>query len=276
MLNEECGVFGVFGHKEAAKLTYLGLYSLQHRGQESAGIVTANHKHIRIIKNMGLVSEVFNPTNLLELHGDRAIGHVRYSTTGSSHLKNAQPFLADTSKGKVAIAHNGTLTNAKQLHEKLKDSGSIFQSSLDSEIIIHLLSKSIQENLIEALIEALGQVKGAYSLALLAKDKIIAARDPQGFRPLSIGKLDGAYILSSETCAFDLIGAKFVRDVEPGEVVIIDSKGLHSQKAFPFHRNAFCVFEFIYFARPDSRLLGKSVHEIRKSFGRQLSIEHAV
>ena len=276
MLKEECGIFGVFGHEDAAKLTYLGLYALQHRGQESAGITTFDHTRFRTIKEMGLVSEIFNPKNLSQLTGNIAVGHVRYSTMGSSNIKNTQPFLVETSKGTLAITHNGNLVNAKELHKELKSSGSIFQTNLDSEIIIHLLSKSRQPNLPDAFIEALKQVKGAYSLLLLDKNSLIAARDPYGFRPLCLGKLDSGWVVSSETCAFDLIGASYIRDIEPGEILLISKEGLKSMKPFSFDRHAFCIFEFIYFARPDSQILGQSVHCIRKKLGKRLAKEAPV
>ena len=275
-MKEECGIFGVFGHKDAANLTYLGLYALQHRGQESAGIVTQNHKRFKVIKDMGLVSEVFNPKNLAELTGDNAIGHVRYSTTGSSTIKNAQPFLAETSKGGIAIAHNGNLVNAAELHEELESSGSIFQTTMDSEVIIHLLSRSDSENITDALIETLSRIKGAYSLLIMGKDNLIAVRDTFGFRPLCLGKLDGAYVLSSETCALDLIQAEYIRDIEPGEILLINKDGASSMKPFPFHRHALCIFELIYFARPDSRVFGRNVHLIRKEFGKSLAKEHPI
>jgi len=276
MLKEECGIFGVFGHEDAAKLTYLGLYALQHRGQESAGIVAFDHTRFRTIKEMGLVSEIFNPKNLSGLTGDMAVGHVRYSTTGSSNIKNTQPFLVETSKGTLAIAHNGNLVNAKELHKELKSSGSIFQTDLDPEIIIHLLSKSRKENLPDAFIEALKQAKGAYSLLLLDKNSLIAARDPYGFRPLCLGKLDSGWVVSSETCAFDLVGASYIRDIEPGEILLIGEDGLKSIKPFSFDGHAFCIFEFIYFARPDSQIFGQSVHCIRKKLGKRLAKEHPV
>jgi len=276
-MKEECGIFGVFGHEDASKLSYLGLYALQHRGQESAGIAASAGGRFRILKGMGLVSEVFDARNLSGLAGSSAIGHVRYSTTGSSDIKNAQPILLDTSKGKVAIAHNGNLVNAKELHDELKASGSIFQSTADSEIIIHLLSRSKSGNILEALVEALGQVKGAYSLVILTMDSLIAARDPNGFRPLCIGKLDGAYVAASETCALDLTQANYVRDVEPGEIVVIDKSGLKSVKPFPPDMGrSFCIFELIYFARPDSSIAGRSVHLVRKGFGKKLAMEHPV
>lgn len=276
MIKEECGVFGVFGHEDSSKLTYLGLYALQHRGQESAGIVTASKGRFRIIREMGLVSEVFNPENLSELTGRAAVGHVRYSTTGSSDIKNAQPTLSDTSKGKVAIAHNGNIVNARELHEELKSTGSIFQSSMDSEVIVHLISRSNHNNFLDSLVESLGRLRGAYSLAVLTRDSLIAARDPNGFRPLCLGKLDGAYVVASETCALDLIQAKYLRDIDPGEILIISRDGLKSVKPFQFERQSFCIFELIYFARPDSMMFSKSVHEFRKEFGRRLAKEHLV
>lgn len=275
-MKEECGVFGVFNHPDAAKLTYLGLYALQHRGQESAGIVSIAKNRFKMHKNMGLVSEVFTPQDVQELSGEIAIGHVRYSTTGSSSLKNAQPFLADTSKGKMAIAHNGNLVNARELHEELKAAGSIFQTSMDSEVIIHLLSSSRFANLLDAFMAVLGRLRGAYSLLILNRDSLIAARDPFGFRPLCLGKLDGAYVVSSETCALDLIQAEYVRDIEPGEILIINKEGLKSIRPFPLNRHAFCIFELIYFARPDSRIFGQNVHLVRKEFGKQLAREYPV
>ncbi|MCX5726116.1 MAG: amidophosphoribosyltransferase [Candidatus Saganbacteria bacterium] len=275
-MKEECGIFGVFGHKDAAELTYLGLYALQHRGQESTGIVTYDNGEFKTVKNMGLVSEVFNPENLSELSGDSAIGHVRYSTTGTSNIKNAQPFLADTSKGTMAIAHNGNIVNASDLHDELKSLGSIFQSTTDSEIIVHLLSKSRRDNIFNALIEALMRIRGAYSLVVLGEDHLIAARDEFGFRPLCLGRLDGAYVLSSETCALDLIQAEYIRDIEPGEVLLINKNGLSSLKPFPFIHSAYCIFELIYFARPDSLVFGQNVHSVRKRFGARLANEHPV
>lgn len=275
-MKEECGVFGVFGHPDAARLTFLGLYALQHRGQESAGIATSHNGRFRLVKEMGLVSEIFDQKVLCNLNGNISLGHVRYSTTGSSHIKNAQPFLVDSSKGTLAIAHNGNIVNAKELHEELKKEGAIFQSTLDSEIIIHLLSRSKHENMIDAFMEALNRIKGAYSLILLTGNSLIAARDPHGFRPLCLGKLDGAYIVSSETCALDLIQAEYIRDIEPGEILIMDRDGLKTIMPFSFHQKAFCIFEFIYFARPDSSILGRSVHKARKAFGEQLAKEHPV
>ncbi|NOX96859.1 MAG: amidophosphoribosyltransferase [Nitrospirae bacterium] len=272
---EECGIFGVFGHKDAAELTYLGLYALQHRGQESAGIVVSDGKKVRIQKGMGLVTEVFKQKGLEGYPSHLAIGHVRYSTMGSSSLKNAQPFLVEYSNGSLAIAHNGNLVNAQELRRKLESSGSIFQSTMDSEIVIHLLAKSRKKNLQDRVFEALSQVKGAYSLLFLTEKELIAARDPQGVRPLCLGQLDGTYVIASESCALDLTRAKFLREIEPGEIVFIDEKGLRSFKPFPKERHSFCIFEFIYFARPDSYLFGGNVHLIRRAQGRELAREYS-
>ncbi len=273
-LKEECGIFGVFGHKEAAELTYLGLYALQHRGQESAGIVVSDGKKVRIQKGMGLVTEVFRHKGLEGLPAHLAIGHVRYSTMGSSSLKNAQPFLVEYAYGSLAIAHNGNLVNAQELRHELELSGSIFQSTMDSEIIVHLLARSKKKDLQDRIFEALSQVKGAYSLLLLTEKELIAARDPQGVRPLCLGQLDGTYVIASESCALDLTRAKFLREIEPGEIVIIDEKGLRSFKPFPPVKHSFCIFEFIYFARPDSYLFGGNVHLVRKAQGKELAREY--
>lgn len=274
-LKEKCGVFGIYGHKDASRLTYLGLYALQHRGQESAGIAVSNRKEINCHKGMALVSDVFNEQNLKPLKGDIAIGHVRYSTTGSTIIENAQPFLVKYSKGFVGVAHNGNLVNTCRLREKLENEGSIFQSSMDSEIVVHLLARE-KGHFEERLIATLKKIKGAYSLAILIRNRLVAARDPNGFRPLCIGRLDGAYVISSETCALDLIQARYIREVEPGEVVIIDERGLKTIKPFSKVRPSQCIFEFIYFARPDSKIYGASVYETRKELGRQLAREHPV
>lgn len=273
-LKEECGVFGIFGHKDAANLTFLGLYALQHRGQESAGIAISDGKRVRSQKGMGLITEVFNQEALNRLTGNLAIGHVHYSTMGSSSIKNAQPFLAEYSRGSLAIAHNGNLVNARKLRQELESSGSIFQSTTDSEIIIHLLARSGKEKLRERVIESLSQVEGAYSLLLLAEKELVAARDPYGVRPLCLGRLEEAYVIASESCALDLTRAKFLREIEPGEVVFIDEEGLHSFKPFPWKRHSFCLFEIIYFARPDSYIFGGNVHLIRKAQGRELAKEY--
>lgn len=268
-----CGVFGIYGHPQAAKLTYYGLYALQHRGQESAGIVSCRDNQFFDRRDMGLVSQVFKPENLARLQGDKALGHTRYSTTGSSSAGNEQPIIVDCNRGKIAVAHNGNLTNTAQLRNELEAKGSIFQTTVDSEIILHLLAQR-QRN---SLVETIRRIEGAFSLAIMTPEELIGVRDRHGFRPLSIGQVDGAYVLSSETCALDLIHARFVRDVKPGEIVIIDRNGLRSIDAFPLHRRrAFCVFEFVYFARPDSNLAGRNVYETRVAMGRQLAREHPI
>ncbi|MCX6936088.1 MAG: class II glutamine amidotransferase, partial [Verrucomicrobia bacterium] len=275
----ECGVFGVYGHPNAAELTYYGLYALQHRGQESAGIVTAKDdgKPFLAKRGMGLVGQVFKEQDLKELVGTRAIGHVRYSTTGSSTLKNAQPLMVESSRGQIAIAHNGNLVNASRLREELEADGSIFQTTTDSEIILHLISRPNPAIAGGSLAHALSRVHGAYSLVLLGENEVIAARDPFGFRPLVIGKLDDAFIFSSETCALDLVGAEFVREVAPGEVVVADEGGLRSFKPHAeTAREALCVFEFVYFARPDSQLGGRNVSHARIRMGRELARVHPV
>ena len=272
-LREECGIFGIFNHPEAASITYLGLYALQHRGEESAGIVVSDGKRVIGHKGMGLAPEVFDPDILQKLSGHLAVGHIRYSTTGASELKNAQPFLVEYSQGPVAIAHNGNLVNTKELRSALEQRGSIFQSTMDSEVIVHLLACSQKETLEDRLIEALGQVSGAYSLIFLFKDKLIGVRDPRGFRPLCLGVLNGSYVLASETCALDIIQAHYIRDIEPGEIIIIDESGIRSLHPFPKQKHAFCIFEFIYFARPDSMIFSKGVYTARKELGRQLAQE---
>jgi amidophosphoribosyltransferase len=273
-----CGVFGILGHPNAAELTYYGLYALQHRGQESAGIVTSDGKTFRKHLGMGLVPQIFTGEILHGLVGPMAIGHTRYSTTGSSNLQNAQPLVVNCARGPIAIAHNGNLTNAAELRAELEEAGSIFQTTVDSEIIVHLLAQPTAEGQPNSLVQALRRIQGAYSLVILTADELIGVRDPHGFRPLSIGRLNGgAWVLSSETCAFDLIGAKLVRDVEPGEVVIINRDGLRSEKPFADHaRRAFCIFEYVYFARPDSVITGQSVYAARVRMGRQLAREHPI
>ncbi|MDI6789240.1 MAG: amidophosphoribosyltransferase [Thermodesulfobacteriota bacterium] len=273
---EECGVFGIYNHPEAAKLTYFGLYALQHRGQESAGIVVSDGSKVREHKAMGLVPDVFNEAILSNLPGHLAVGHVRYSTTGSSLLKNAQPFTV-CHKGKtLALAHNGNLINARSIRSKLENEGSIFQSTMDSEVVLHLIAKSAHKGLEEAIIDAFSLLKGAYSIVLLTEDKLIAIRDPRGFRPLCLGKLNDSYVLASETCALDLIEAHYMRDVEPGEIIIIDQNGLRSIKPFPEVRPSFCIFELIYFARPDSNIFGTNVYMTRKRMGELLAREAQV
>ena len=269
---ESCGVFGVYGHPDASKLTYLGLYALQHRGQESAGIVSYDGDKTYEYVNMGLVSEVFNEECLNRLKGYLAIGHVRYSTTGPSILRNAQPFLVHHLGKGFAIAHNGNLINAYTLRKKLEEEGAIFQSTMDSEIIMHLWLKYLHLGLEEALLKALSQLKGAYSLVLMTDDTLIAARDPFGFRPLCLGRKGDTLFVASETCALDLVEAEYIRDIEPGEILFIDKNGLRSIK-MPTNRHAYCVFELIYFSRPDSYIFGKNVYLFRKEQGHQLAKE---
>jgi amidophosphoribosyltransferase len=271
---EECGIFGIYGHAEAANLTYLGLYALQHRGQESAGIVSSDGKGLYSHKEMGLVSEIFDKTVLKRLPGRSAIGHVRYSTAGATHLKNAQPFVFDYSKGGIAIAHNGNLTNAQVLREQLERDGAVFQGNMDTEVIIHLFAHANTGPPVERIIAALQEVKGAYSLLFLNERELIAARDPHGFRPLVLGRIKEGYVVGSETCAFDLIGADFIREIEPGEVVQINGDGIQSFHPFPKARHQFCIFEFIYFARPDSYVFGHNVYQVRRELGVQLADEH--
>ena len=273
-LREECGVFGIFGHPDAAALTALGLHALQHRGQESAGIVSYDNEYFHAQRKMGLVSDNFTDSKILEsLPGLCAVGHVRYSTTGSSVLKNVQPLFADLSRGGLALAHNGNLTNGLTLRKELVKSGSIFQSTSDTETILQLIARSKEREIISCIIDALYQVEGAYALVSLTTKKLIGVRDPVGIRPLVLGRLDGHYILTSETCALDIIGAEFIREVENGEIVVINKMGVESIKPFGFHKPRPCIFEYIYFARPDSSLNGLSVYECRKKFGEQLAIE---
>ena len=272
-LKEECGVFGIFGHAEAANLTYLGLYALQHRGQESAGIAASDGCEVRISKTMGYVADAFSEKTLEKLPGHIAIGHVRYSTAGDSKLDNAQPILIDCAHGQIAIGHNGNLVNASELRDDLVRRGAIFQTSTDTEVILHLYARSRGASSDDAVVEALSNVQGAFSLVLITKDRLIAVRDPHGFRPLALGRLDDSVIVCSETCALDLIGATYVRDVEPGEVVIVSAAGVKSFKPFPPAPSAHCIFEHVYFARPDSYVFGESVNEIRTNLGRLLAKE---
>jgi amidophosphoribosyltransferase len=272
-IHEECGIFGVYGHPESANLTYLGLYALQHRGQEGSGICSADGRHLFLEKSRGLVADVFHEKRLRRLPGHIAIGHNRYSTAGSSVLRNVQPIMANFALGTLAIAHNGNLVNAIELRESLENDGAIFQSSSDSEVIVHLIAHAKGDDFYERVLHALKQINGAFSLLVLREKELIAVRDPYGVRPLSLGVKDGAYIIASETCAFDLIGALYVRDIEPGEVLIIGEQGLQSLR-LNNAKNAFCVFEFIYFSRPDSNIFGGvNVNEMRKEFGRQLARE---
>jgi amidophosphoribosyltransferase len=270
---DECGVFGIFGHPEAANLTYLGLYALQHRGQESAGIVAADGDRMRASRAMGQVADAFDEATLEKLSGHLAIGHTRYSTAGESTLENAQPFLIDCAHGQIAVAHNGNLVNARELRDELVRAGSIFQTSSDTEVVLHLYARSKAPSVEEALVESIAQLSGAFSLVMLTKNRLIAARDPHGFRPMALGKLGEAWIVCSETCALDLIGAAYVRDVLPGEMVIVSDGGLRSVKPFPPAPLSQCVFEHVYFARPDSYVFGRSVNEVRTELGRILARE---
>jgi amidophosphoribosyltransferase len=274
--HDECGLFGIWNHPEAANVTYLGLYALQHRGQESAGIAATDGVAFHTEKAMGWVADVFSPERLRRLPGHRAIGHVRYSTAGSSNLRNAQPITATTARGPIAIAHNGNLTNAESLRKEMERDGAIFQSSSDTEVILHLLARAPAGPLEEQIPYALAQVKGAYSVLILTPDALYAVRDPNGFRPLTIGRLDDAWVVASETCALDLMEARPERDVEPGEMIVLSDDGLRAIRAQAPGERLHCVFEYVYFARPDSVLWGKNVHTVRKAMGRQLAREYPV
>ncbi|MFA5145912.1 MAG: amidophosphoribosyltransferase [Candidatus Omnitrophota bacterium] len=273
-MKEYCGVVGIYGHKDAARLAYLALYALQHRGEESAGIVSFDGKRVHSHKGMGLVGVVFDEPNLKKLKGPAAIGHVRYSTTGSSVVKNVQPLLINHKRGFIAVAHNGNITNSVEIRNELEDGGSILQTTMDSELIVHLLVKDQKNNYRQKIVPITSKLEGAYSFVLMINDSIYAIRDPHGFRPLCLGKLDGAYIVASETCALDMIQATYVRDIEPGEVLIINKDGLTSLRQPTAKRHAFCIFEYIYFARPDSNIFQKSVYLARKNLGRALAKEH--
>ncbi|MBI3471082.1 MAG: amidophosphoribosyltransferase [Candidatus Solibacter usitatus] len=275
---EECGVFAIQGHPEASKLTYLGLYALQHRGQESAGIASSDGQEIRCTKDMGHVAEIFTPAVLNELPGEMAIGHTRYSTAGDTVLLNAQPFSVACNKGRVAVAHNGNITNAAELRRELEMEGSIFQASSDTEVILHLVARSRERTLAGALRDAMLQLEGAFSLVFLAQDRIIVARDPHGFRPLAMGQMELSggricHVFASETCAFDLIGAVYLNDVEPGEMVIVGPEGITRERYAPAAEPAHCVFEHVYFSRPDSIVFGRPVQESREMLGRLLARE---
>ena len=273
---DECGVFGISGHPEAANLTYLGLYSLQHRGQESAGIASADGARVYLSRAMGYVADNFDESKLATLKGSAAIGHVRYSTAGDSRLVNAQPILIECAHGEISLCHNGNLVNASDLRADLVRRGSIFQTNSDTEVILHLYARSQAPTAEDAIIESISQVRGAFSLVMLTKDKVIAVRDPHGFRPLALGRLGDAMIVCSETCALDLLGATYVRDVEPGEVLVIGPDGLRSFKPFAPAPSAHCIFEHVYFARPDSYVFGESVNEVRTNLGRLLAREAPV
>ncbi|HUE04507.1 MAG TPA: amidophosphoribosyltransferase [Bryobacteraceae bacterium] len=278
--HEECGVFAIYGHPEAAKMTYLGLYALQHRGQESAGICSSDGAEIHCRKSMGHVAEIFTNQVLAELPGKLAIGHTRYSTAGDTALLNAQPFSVACNKGRVAVAHNGNITNAIELRAMLEDHGSIFQANSDTEVILHLVAHSSERTLAGALRDALLQIEGAFSLVFLAEDRIIVARDPHGFRPLAMGQMElnghTSYVFASETCAFDLIGAVYLHDVDPGEMVIVGPEGVTRERYAPERNRAQCAFEHVYFSRPDSIVFGRPVQESREMLGRLLAREHPV
>ena len=274
--HDHCGVFGILGHPEAAKLAYLGLYALQHRGQESAGIASSDGAELRDHKAMGQVQEIFTPLALERLQGWAAIGHTRYSTAGDTTLVNAQPIVVDCNKGKMALGHNGNLTNALELRRRLEHRGSIFQTTSDTEVIVHLVARSAARNLPAALADALGQVEGAYSLLVLTRDEMYAIRDPRGFRPLVLGRIDGAWVAASETCAFNLIDAEYVREIEPGEMLRISRSGLESIHFAPEKPHQYCIFEHVYFSRPDSIIFGRPVNRSRELLGRLLAREHPV
>jgi amidophosphoribosyltransferase len=274
---EECGIFGVFNHPEASNLTYLGLYALQHRGQESCGIVSSDGNNLHSHKSMGLVADVFGNQEIFKsLPGKAAIGHVRYSTTGSSVIKNVQPIMVDYSRGSIAVAHNGNIVNAQIIKDELEAYGSIFQTTMDTEIIVHLLATSKAISLQDRLTDALGRIQGAYCLLFLTETRMVAVRDPNGFRPLCLGRQGGSYVVASESCALDLIDAEFIREIAPGEMIVIDKNGMNS--FFPFKKvePTPCIFEFVYFARPDSHIFGRNVYQVRKEQGRQLAREHKV
>ncbi len=273
---EKCGIFAVYNHPEAAKLTYFGLYALQHRGQESAGIVSSDGKNISEYKAMGLVHDVFNEEILSKLKGHIALGHVRYSTTGSSLISNAQPFCVHYSGKSFAIAHNGNLVNAVRLRNELEKRGSIFQTTMDSEIILHLIAKDLNRGIENAILKTMKRIKGAYSLVIMTEDSLIAIRDPNGFRPLCLGEINSSYVIASETCALDLIEAKYVRDIMPGEILIINEKGLRSIKSGINAKISQCIFELIYFARPDSMVFGENVYMFRKRQGILLAEEYPI
>ncbi len=276
-LHEECGVFGIYGHPESAAMTALGLHALQHRGQEAAGIVSYDGTDFYTHKAMGLVDATFSKEKVIsKLKGHSAIGHNRYSTTGEASLRNVQPIYADLALGGFAVAHNGNLTNAAAIREELVNKGSLFQSTSDTEVIVHLMAVSHKANAVDKLVEAVNEIKGAYSLVAVTDDMLIGVRDPFGIRPLCLGKLGGAYIMASETCALDIIGAEFVRDVEAGEMVIVDKTGVRTLRPFKKTEKRFCIFEYVYFARPDSFMEGNSVYEMRKNIGVVLAKESPV
>ena len=271
---DECGVFGIFGHPEAARLTYLGLYALQHRGQESCGIVSSDGAQLRLERAMGLVSDVFTKDRLNRLPGMGAIGHARYSTSGEVSVREAQPFLVACQHGQVAVCHNGNLPFATEERKRLEQAGAIFSSTSDTEVVLHGIARSRAATVAEAIPEVLYDTEGAFSMLFLTPEELIAIRDPRGFRPLALGRLGEAWVIASETCAFDLIDARYVRDVEPGEMIVIDRAGLRSTYPLPPQPHSFCIFEHVYFARPDSLIFGRSVNESRHKMGKRLAVEH--
>ncbi|HZM91352.1 MAG TPA: amidophosphoribosyltransferase [Blastocatellia bacterium] len=271
---DECGVFGIFNHEDAARLTYLGLYALQHRGQESAGMVSSDGLRLHAYRGMGYVSEIFKQEELSHLPGRACIGHVRYSTAGSISLREAQPFLVDGYRGQLALCHNGNLPYANQVREELELSGAIFSSTSDTEVVLHKIARSRSVDLIGAIVDTFTEIEGAYSMVFLTKDSLIAVRDQRGFRPLCLGQLGDAYVIASETCAFDLIDATYLRDVQPGEILVIDRDGLHSSFPLPKLKPAHCIFEHVYFSRPDSIVFGRSVNKSRHKMGQQLAREY--
>ncbi|HLI64270.1 MAG TPA: amidophosphoribosyltransferase [Terriglobales bacterium] len=282
-LHEACGVMAIYGHPEASKLAYLGLYALQHRGQESAGIAAADGEQLRLHKAMGLVSDIFTAEALASLSGSLAIGHTRYSTSGDSALLNAQPIMVECNKGKIALAHNGNIINALEIRTQLDQQGSIFQTTSDTEVIVHLIARSREQTLADAMADSLRRLEGAYSLVMLTPDRVFAARDPRGFRPLAMGRIKGqalhqadTVVFASETCAFDLIGAVYEREVKPGEMVIVGPEGVHSRFYSPQQPQSSCIFEHVYFSRPDSLVFGRAVQQTRDAMGRQLALESPV
>jgi amidophosphoribosyltransferase len=274
--HDECGVFGVWGSDEAANHAYLGLHALQHRGQEAAGIVSSDGAQLFVHRGLGLVQDVFSESTIERLPGDRAIGHVRYSTAGGSHIKNAQPIAIDYAHGSIAVAHNGNLTNAEEIRRRLENAGSIFQTTSDTEVVVHLIARSSERTTVDRVADALRQTKGAFSLMVLTPGELIAVRDPWGFRPLSLGKLKDAYVFASEPVAFELIAAEYIRDVEPGELIVVDKTGLTSLRPFDKQPHKMCIFEYVYFARPDATLGGINVYEARKKMGHALAQEASI
>jgi amidophosphoribosyltransferase len=271
---DECGVFGIFNHDDAARMAYLGLYALQHRGQDSAGIVSSDGERLHQARGMGYVSEIFTQDQLTRLPGRTAIGHVRYSTAGSVSIREAQPFLVDGYRGQIALCHNGNLPYAPEVRAELELDGAIFSSTSDTEVVLHKIARSRAKDLVGAIVETFTEIEGAYSMLFLTKDALIAVRDPRGFRPLALGQLGDSYVVASETCAFDLIDATYLRDVQPGEILVIDREGLHSSFPLPKAKATHCIFEHVYFSRPDSIVFGNSVNKSRHKMGRELAREH--